>query len=313
MSKFFSRIQPNSTDRNSRAEENSFYPAMSRHSERILEQYKSQSQQEERKCLDDTYNSFNSGSEEDHGQDRNEDLNHSSFDKQGLNKYRQYDISGKQRRDGDGENSVYSPDQYSTGNILEQLEAEIHRDNYVSVDHSARKLWSDHLTLPHNRASPMGRTIDRAQGVANFLDKGGSKSISPKGAAGELHNFRYTNSPSRMWDTGSNSHASFHGTPSLYPGSADMLRANIEKCMRLEAELKQKDQAIQDYTREAHRTQENMEKLRLVKLSINTGLLSITETFTICIRTENIFLIRFIRIIGINKVRKQEPGNERES
>jgi hypothetical protein len=46
-------------------EESSFYPRMSKQSEKIVQQYKYDNEKAAKKCLDESYDSLGSGSQED--------------------------------------------------------------------------------------------------------------------------------------------------------------------------------------------------------------------------------------------------------
>jgi hypothetical protein len=53
------------SDMQQKMEESSFYPRMSKQSEKIVQQYKHDNEKAAKKCLDESYNSLGSSSQED--------------------------------------------------------------------------------------------------------------------------------------------------------------------------------------------------------------------------------------------------------
>lgn len=100
-----------------------FYPTLSKQSEKIVEYYKTQSEKESKQCLDESYDSMKScsGHGSDDGEcDRPYDKREGTYE---YNTARTFESADKRYEKTDG---VCSPDQYSTGNILEQIDNESH-------------------------------------------------------------------------------------------------------------------------------------------------------------------------------------------
>lgn len=100
---------------------------MSKQSEKIVEYYKNQSDQNSKKCLDESYDSLKSCS--DHGSNHNEDSldNERNFATENYRDYNTVQSSeGRNGRKHERHEAMLSPDQYSNRNILEQIDNESH-------------------------------------------------------------------------------------------------------------------------------------------------------------------------------------------
>ena len=101
--------------------ESSFYPIMSKQSQKIVEYYKAQSEKDSRKCLDESYESSNSKSDHGAKMDQNSLENSIDYNPVGCGPYETVHTESNNMHNVLQE-QLLSPGRYSTGNILEHID-----------------------------------------------------------------------------------------------------------------------------------------------------------------------------------------------